>query len=122
MRSLLLCALVAQVAHFSLSADDKKADPIDAKKLVGKWRAKEGAPGGFDFKGGGKVTMIATLADQPVKFEGTYKVDGNKLVVTVEFGGKDQATAFTVTKLTDTELVMRDEKGKEVKLSRIKDK
>lgn len=122
MRSFLLCLPVALLAHFSLSADDKKADPIDAQKLIGKWRAKEGAPGGFDFREGGKVTMTATVADQPVKFEGTYKVDGNKLTVTVEFGGKDQATTLTVTKLTGTELVIKDEKGKETTLTRVKSK
>jgi hypothetical protein len=48
----------------SLSADDKKPDPIDAKKLVGKWEAKglgDGESIVVEFKSGGKVMPPLTL-------------------------------------------------------------
>jgi uncharacterized protein (TIGR03066 family) len=95
---------------------------IDPSKLVGKWRAKEGAKGGFDFTKDGKVTITASLGGEQVTFEGTYRVDGNKVISTVEFGGKRQDIALTATKLTDTELVVKDEKGAETTLVRVKDK
>ena len=77
---------------------------------------------GFDFTKDGKVMITASLGEEQVTFQGTYRVDGNKVISTVEFGGKDQVIALTVTKLTDGELVVKDEKGAETTLAGVKDK
>jgi uncharacterized protein (TIGR03066 family) len=121
MRAMLGCA-VALVLCFGASAEDKK-DAIDAKKLVGKWEPKEkGAAGVVEFTKDGKVTITANVDGKESKFEGTYKIDGNKLSATVKAGDKEQTQTRTITKLTDTELVTTDDKGKERQYARIKGK
>jgi uncharacterized protein (TIGR03066 family) len=121
MRAILSCAL-AVVVCCTASADDK----IDAKKIVGKWEPKEAKKDEtlsmvFEFTKDGKVT-VTIKTEKELKREGTYKVDGNKLTVTMTVNGKEQVRTRTITKLTDMELVSSDEKGKEATLVRIKDK
>jgi uncharacterized protein (TIGR03066 family) len=111
---LLLCS--------GLAADDKKADPIDAQKLVGKWEAKDKkADGGMvlEFTKDGKLISVATAFGIEAKVEGTYRADGTKLTLTWKPGDKD---VRTISKLTGTELVARDGTGKETTLVRVKDK
>jgi uncharacterized protein (TIGR03066 family) len=125
MRVILGCTLAVLVFNLSLSADDKKDEKIDAKKLIGKWEPKdkkEGMTLVIEFLKDGKVTISASGNGKDVKFDGTYKVDGNKLTMTMKFGEKEQDLVRTVTKLTDTDLTSTDEKGKEDTLVRIKDK
>ncbi len=103
-----------------LSAGDKE---IDAQKLVGKWCPKEEAVFTIEFTKDGKATLVATTADgKVVKGEGTYKVDGNKLTTKVKVGDMERTMTSTISKLTATEMVATDEKGKEKTLVRIKDK
>lgn len=119
MRVILGCALVALMACGATAADEK----IDAKKLVGKWEPKEKKENGsfvIEFKKDGKVTLTASGKD--FKGDGTYKLDGNKLDLTMKFGDMDRKMTRTISKLTDTELVSSDEQGKEDTLVRIKGK
>lgn len=102
-----------------LLAEDKKDEKIDAKKLVGKWGPKK-EESTFEFTKDGKVTFTAT--DDGKESKGTYKVEGNKLTLTMKMGDMEQTITRTITKLTDTELVSADDKGKESTLVRIKDK
>ena len=76
----------------------------------------------IELKKGGKATVTTTADDKETTTEATYKVDGNKLIVTLTVGGEEKAHTHTVSKLTDTELVGADEKGKEHTLVRVKDK
>ena len=64
------------------------------------------------------MIVAVTSAGKTNKAEGTYKLDGNKL--SVEF--KDRKDTSTVTKLTDEELALKDEKGKEEAFKRLKEK
>ena len=117
MRTLLGCALVLGMAGAVAAADDK----IDAKKLLGKWENKE-QKFTVEFLKDGKVS-IAGGPDGSLKADGTYKMDGNKLVLTVKFGDDEKKMTRTVSKLTDAELVSKDdESGKEDTLTRVKDK
>jgi uncharacterized protein (TIGR03066 family) len=121
MRAILSCVLVALVACCTLAADDK----IDAKKLVGKWEPKEKPEGSsvvIEFTKSGKVMFMANVNGKETKAEGTYKLDGNKLKTVMKFGDIEQTRTRTISKLTDTELVSSDEKGKEVTLVRVKSK
>ena len=113
---LLLCS--------DLSAEDKKdGEKIDAQKLVGKWSPKEEAVFTVELTKDGKATLVATTADgKVVEAKGTYKVDGNKLTTTVKMNDEERTRTFTISKLTDTEMVTADEKGKERTLVRLKDK
>lgn len=122
MRAMLGCTLAVMLVCVGVSAKDEK---IDAKKLVGKWEPKEKKGGGsavIEFTKDGKVMITITSKGKEVKFDGTYKVEGDKVKTTMKFGDKEQTDTQTISKLTDTELVSKDEKGKEETLVRIKDK
>ena len=121
MRIVLGCALAFVMAGVGLAADEK----IDAKKLVGKWEPKEKKEGGsfvIEFMKDGKLTFTANGGGKEFKGDGTYKLDGNKLEMTTKFGDMERKMTRTISKLTDTELVSKDEKGKEDTLIRIKGK
>lgn len=123
MRAILGCVVVLLLS-VGLTAEDKKTD-IDAKKLVGKWEPKdkkEDAKFVIEFTKDGKVKVNISGNGKDFNVEGTYKVEGNKLQTVVKIGDKEQTHTRTISKLTDTELVSSDEKGKEDTLVRIKDK
>ncbi len=107
MRTLLGVGLVLGLACGVAAAAD-----VDAKKLVGKWElVSKKADVQVEYTGDGKVRgsfSFGTGDDKKeFKFEGTYKVEGDKLSVTVK-GGKDgdkeRTQTSTITKLTDTDL------------------
>jgi len=117
---------VLLVVASAVAQDDKGAkkdkDADDAKKLVGKWEPKEAGPAGasavVEFTKDGKLIVALTFAGKTDRVEGTYKLDGSKL--SVDF--KDRKDTSTVTKLTDEELAIKDEKGKEEAFKRLKEK
>ena len=126
MRAILSCTLGLLLCG-ALSAEDKKGDEtIDAKKLVGQWEPKEKTKDRtllIEFTKDGKVTFTGAEGGKEMKAEGTYKVDGNKLTLDVKFGDKDRKMTRIVSKLTDTELVSKEDGGKtEDTMVRIKDK
>jgi uncharacterized protein (TIGR03066 family) len=124
MRTILGCVVVLALTA-GLSAEDKKVDAIDAKKLVGKWEPKEKKEDikmTIEFTKDGKMMVTITEKGKDTKLDGTYKVEGNKLMTTVKVGDMERTRTRTVSKLTDTELVSTDEKGKEDALIRLKDK
>lgn len=102
--------------------DDKK-DQLDAKKLIGKWEVLDAPKGGalvLEFADKGKLGLSVEIAGKTEKIDGTYKLDGNKLEMVLSFMGKDKKELFTVTKLTDDELVAKDPTDKEEKFKRLK--
>ena len=126
MRAMLGGTVLALAVCVSAAAEDKKADAIDAKKLVGKWEPKEKPKGVsvvVEFTKDGKMTVNST-SDDGTKLvdESAYKVDGNKLIMTLKVKDKEETRTTTITRLTDTELVGKDDKGQERTLVRVKDK
>jgi uncharacterized protein (TIGR03066 family) len=121
MRTLVASVAFLALATFSVAADEK----IDAKKLVGKWEPAKQEKG-FDLvleiMEKGKMTLSVSVGGKTEKVEGTYKLDGNKLEVELSFGGKTEKETLTITKLSDTEMVTKDSKGKEDTLKRVKAK
>jgi uncharacterized protein (TIGR03066 family) len=117
MRTILGCALLVLMSS-TLSADDK----FDAKLLVGKWSPKEKKSVIIEFTKDGKVLITASSKGKELKFEGTYKLDGNKLTTTLNVGGMEVTETSTVSKLTATELVGKYEDGQEKTLVKLKDK
>lgn len=115
MRTLLACALVL-AAYCGARAEDK----IDAKKLVGKWETKDKDV--IEFTKDGKMTLTAKSGDKELKYEGTYKVDGNKLSATIKVDDRERTQKRTIAKLTDAELMTKGEEGEEETFVRIKDK
>lgn len=102
-------------------ADEK----IDAKKLVGKWESKDPKAPKLvvELAKDGKITITGKEGDKEFTATGTYKLEGNKISVAVKFGDKEEKMTRTISKLTDTELVSKDDAtGKEDTLTRIKEK
>src|SRR5436309_3232157 len=112
MRAILGCGVAAVLMiSAGLTADDKKDEKIDAKKLVGKWEPGDGkkdAKVTIEFTKDGKLQIVAEFNGKSEKAEGTYKLDGNKLDVTLKLGGQEQKETLTVLKLTDDELTTED--------------
>lgn len=107
-----------------LSADDK-SEKIDAKKLVGKWEPPDTPKGVslvLEFTKDGKLVVSADVGGKTEKMEANYKLAGNKLTINGKLPGGEKTETVTVLKLTDAELVTKDEKGKEETLKRIKAK
>ena len=122
-RAILSCSLALLLGCAAWADDKKGGEKIDARKLVGKWSPKEAAVFTIEFTADGKATLVTATADgKAVTAEGTYKIDGNKLTTTVKVGGEERTLTSTISRLTDTELVGTDEKGKERTLVRVKDK
>ncbi|AMV23937.1 Lipocalin-like protein [Gemmata sp. SH-PL17] len=111
MRAVLSSVVVALVTCGGLSADDK----IDSKKLVGKWSTENkelGAKVVIDFAKDGKLTVTVTgKGEKEVQIKGTYKLTGDKLVMTMVGGDKEHKETLTVVELDDDELVTKDSKG-----------
>jgi uncharacterized protein (TIGR03066 family) len=119
-------ACVAALLAAGASADDKDAkdkDKItDAKeKIVGIWEVRtKGAPPGatMEFTKDGKLTIHVKAGERELNIEGTYKVDGDKLIATLKPppmappGTPESKQTMTITKLTDTELETKDARGK----------
>ena len=125
MRTLLGWTLATLVLSCCLSADDKKDEKIDAKRLVGKWsakNAKEGRLGVIEFTKDGEVAITITSDGKETKREGTYQVDGDKLSLRVKSGNSEAIYNMTVTKLTNAELVTKDDRGQVLSVVRVKDK
>lgn len=118
MRMLLGVAVAVLLTTGVSLGEDKK---IDAKKLVGKWESKPDAKEKFkiEFTKDGKLTLMA----EAMKFEGTYKLDGNKITVVLKIGDEEKKMSRTISKLTDTEITSKDdESGKEDTLVKVKEK
>jgi uncharacterized protein (TIGR03066 family) len=97
------------------------ADDIDVKKLLGKWE-HEKEKFVIDFAKDGKLSVTGDKGGETFTAKGTYKVDKNKLTLTVELGGKEKVVKRIVSKLTDTELVSKEEgEDKEDTLKRVKE-
>jgi uncharacterized protein (TIGR03066 family) len=118
MRTLFGVGMLLVLVGGVTAADEK----IDEKKLLGKWEHKE-KKFVIEFLKDGKVTLVGDRDGTEFKGEGTYKVDGNKLMLTIKIGDDEAKMTRTVSKLTDTELTSKDDKdGKEDTLTRVKPK
>jgi uncharacterized protein (TIGR03066 family) len=103
----------------AVRADDK-AD--NAKLIVGKWTVEKADEGTVDkgatveFTADGKCKATHKSGDQDVTVEGTYKVDGDKLTMTMKVGDMERKIDITILKLTKTELHTKNAEGKMVEL------
>lgn len=125
MRALLAVAVLG-LAGAALAADEKdKKEPIDGKKLIGKWEpkvAKKGELSSIEFTANGKLIAVADVGGKDAKAEGTYKLDGDKLTFEIAFMGETVKETITLTKLTDDEMEGKDKEGKVEAFKRAKAK
>jgi uncharacterized protein (TIGR03066 family) len=121
MRMILSGALAVLVFNVA-AADDKKVEKIDAAKLIGKWEPKSQKGRPIEFKKDGKLTVTIPGAGMDFKLDGTYAVEGNKIMIVLKTANADVKRTITVSKFTDTELTGTDDTGKEDTLVKLKDK
>lgn len=101
-------ATKATVSQVSETVDP--ADEVFAKQLIGVWKGTVPSPSGHadkdsyeEYRADGTVTEALISPDMPpVKFSGTYRLKGGKLLVrltgpSAAFGGGENAAAFQVT-------------------------
>jgi uncharacterized protein (TIGR03066 family) len=90
----------------------------DSQKIIGVWLIVKGADPGstIEFANGGKTIVNFVGGGMNVKTEGTYAVDGDKLILTNK--GSDQKDISTIITLTDTKIELKDATGTEVELKR----
>jgi len=92
----------------------------DATKLEGTWKLVKsenplppGATAHLVFIKDGKLAIKIDVGGQKLELEGTWKMDGDKLVTMQKTpDGKEQKESHTIKKLDDTDLITVDEKGK----------
>ena len=120
----MFCQLLVSVLLLSPSTSLME-DKIDAKLLLGKWEPEK-KPDNADkvvveYKKEGKLTVEVEAQGMKLNFEGTYKLDGDKLEVKIDFNGNEQVQNRKITKLTKDEMVTNDdEKKEERKYKRVK--
>ncbi|MCE9530391.1 MAG: lipocalin family protein, partial [Planctomycetes bacterium] len=100
------------------SAADENKD-----KIVGTWSVTKGeeVPPGttIEFTKEGKLVFKLTLNGKEVKLEGTYKIEKDKLTVSMKTpDGKDDTETDTIKTLTADAMVLVDPKGKEVEFKK----
>jgi uncharacterized protein (TIGR03066 family) len=104
----------------SFASADEKVEKIDTAKLVGKWKAEAKDGSKIEFTKDGKIRV---KLENGVDGEGSYTIDGNKMNIKLKYGDQEITEVFTVTKLTDEDLVVTvGEKKKVESYKRIKDK
>lgn len=93
------------------------APSSNQKKILGVWeitKSDDGTPlmTTIEFTKDGKVKVITPVGDQKVNIDGTYKMEGNKVTITLQTpDGKETTDTLTITKLTTKELITKDSKG-----------
>lgn len=120
----MFCQLLVSVLLLA-PASAMPEEKIDGKLLIGKWEPEK-LPEQLEklvveYKKDGKMEVEITAQGQMQKFEGTYKLEGDKLSIKVDFGGQEQNQKRKIIKLTDKEMVTNDEeKSEERKYKRAK--
>jgi uncharacterized protein (TIGR03066 family) len=101
--------------------DDKKTDSVKAK-LVGTWQVEKGKglPEGskVTFTKDGKVS-VHVKREKEEKVEGTYKVEGSTIKLTIKREEKERTQEIKVTKVDDKELMLEGPKGETLTLKKV---
>jgi len=114
----LVCGLslgIVGIGGASLADDKDKKEVPNKDKVIGIWevtKSGSGIPPGatFEFTKDGKLKVTIKADGKEVTVEGTYKVEGDTITSAGPKGEKPDKNK--IKKLTDTELVTEDEKGK----------
>lgn len=134
MRKLILgvtaCLMAAPVGCSSSTttggSDAAGGGGSNADKIVGKWEAADKSdemPAGavMEFTKDKNVVMHMDAGGKQMSMPiGTYKVEGDKLTLTMKKGEKEDSETDTIKSLTDDPLTLSDPKGKEIKFKRKK--
>ncbi len=98
-------------------AGTAKAQDDNAKKLIGVWvvdKASGDLPAGssVEFTKDGKLVAVIKAEGKEIKFEGTYKLEKDKLNVELKVESETIKETVTIKKLTDDALELEDKDKK----------
>ncbi len=94
--------------------------------ILGVWevtKSDDGTPPGttVEFTRDAKIKIKTKVLDETLEISGTYKLEGDKVTVLIKAPDDDESIdTLTITKLTDKELIFKDQKGKIDRLKRKK--
>jgi uncharacterized protein (TIGR03066 family) len=98
------------------SKPEAKKELTNKEKIVAVWvvtKSPDAPPGAsVEFTKDGKINISMDLNGKEMKIEGSYTVEEDKINTVLKQGPKEQKETLKIKKLTDTELVTEDEKGK----------
>jgi uncharacterized protein (TIGR03066 family) len=84
--------------------------------LAGKWeviKPEEGKGTVIDFTKDGKMTVTTKGPDgKELTTPGTFELENDQIKAALKAGDKEHKQTLTITKLSETELITKDEKGK----------
>jgi uncharacterized protein (TIGR03066 family) len=111
-----LCVAVLGVA-MAMCAGTARAQDDNGKKIVGVWEVTKSAsmiPIGstLEFTKDNKLTLIIKDGASETKYDGTYKIEKEKLSVKISLDGQTNEETVTVKKLTDDALEVEDKDKK----------
>ncbi len=119
----MLCHLL--VCLLLLSPNSAVDEKIDGKLFIGKWEPEK-KPDGVDkllieYTKDNKMIVEVEVQGMKLKFEGTYKLEGDKLSYKIEINGQERDEKRKILKLSDTECVTKnEEKNEELVLKKVK--
>ncbi len=121
---IVLVAVTTIVIIGNVFADNaKKFDPAE---LVGKWELVKSPDAGayqgalFDFTKDGKLAVTIKGNGKPLTLKGDYKLDGNKLALTIVDRGVSETDVGIIKALEAEKLVLLDDDGNETEFTKKK--
>ncbi|MHB1422735.1 MAG: lipocalin family protein [Gemmataceae bacterium] len=119
----LLCiGVILTGAHDLLSCKTVSAAPAPKSNrtlLLGVWevtKSEDGTPPTttVEFTRDGKVKIATKVGDETLNLDGTYKLEDDKVTVTIKDPkeGEELTDTLTIIKLTEKVLITKDQKGK----------
>jgi len=119
--------LVAGFVVVGLTAGVRAEEKQDtAKLLVGSWEATKADEGTLavgavvEFTKDGKMKVTSKKDGKDESHEGTYKLDGEKMMITTKMGDNESKFTITIKKISDKDMVAVNDAGKVVEFKRKK--
>ena|SRR5579871_5523623 len=123
---LLMVGVMAVPLIAATQAEKKEEKKDTAKLLSGTWEVVKGErstlPVGslMEFAKEGKLKLSVKDGDKETQLEGTYKVDGNEVTITIRLGEQEKKLVLTIKKISEDDLRFEDKDGKSAELKRKK--
>ncbi|MCS6867073.1 MAG: TIGR03066 family protein [Gemmataceae bacterium] len=122
-----LTVVVVVVGVVPVMAAPIPAERLEAERIVGTWKMTRGAHGEtdvhleLDLYQSGRMVIRQRMPDGRLSiYQGSYRVIGDQMPYDVQQGMNRKAETLTITKLTDTELIVVDPDGLKEEFVRIK--
>jgi|GEM_PF-2445731 len=119
--------LAAAIA-FALVAPAFAAEKFDEAKLIGSWsmtkskELPEGTKATVAFGKDKSANATIEIMGMKIEIKGTWKIDGDKLIITSKEGDTEKVDTDTIVKLTDDVFITKDNKsGDETEFKKIKE-